>query len=405
MRKKILIISPYLPGYDEGGRIRLLYLIKNLADYLEIYLVSFIYSENEKKNIEIIKDYCNEIILIYKIHKDRRKDPISKLCRLLFSPPDLISKRYSKEMSEKINELLITFKFDLIQCLHQYTFQYIPEKNGIPVILDEHNIESEIFKRAFQYSNQENVLHISKYKLRNAIELLKLRRYEEKTWRKANYILTVSEIDKNLLYERYKHPNIYIIPNGVDTEFFKPLEIEESNQIVFTGTFSHQPNLDAFLYFVKEIFPLVKEKIKEVKFIAAGKNMPFNIIKLFENEKDIIITGYVDDIRTYIAQAKIFIAPLRIGSGTRLKILQAMAMKKCVISTTIGCEGLEVESNKNIVIRNEPTEFANAIIEYYYDKEKREYIAKNGFNLVREKYEWKNIFTNLKSLYRKILND
>jgi len=404
MKKKILIISPYLPSFDEGGRMRLFYSIKYLSEFLDVHLISLIYSEDEKKNIDIIKNFCKEIYLIHKKHIDRKRDLFSKLYRLFFLPPDLITKRFCKEMKAKVDELVKINNYDLIQCLHQYTFQYVPENINIPIILDEHNIESEIFKRAFQYTQQENVLHISKYKFRNKLELLKLRRYEENTWSKVNYIITVSEIDKNILLSRYKHPDITVIPNGVDTEYFKPYETEEKEEIVFTGTFSHQPNLDAFLYFVREIFPIVKKEIKEIKFIAAGKNLPDNIKKQFENRDDIIITGYVQDIRPFIAQARLFVVPIRIGSGTRLKILQAMAMKKCVISTAIGCEGIEVENNKNIIIRNTPEEFANAIIEYYSNQNKLKQIAASGYYLVKEKYEWKNIFRKQIELYRKILN-
>lgn len=403
-KNKILIISPYLPTLDEGGRIRLFYAVKYISNYMDVYLICFIYSADETAKSELIKPYCKELHLIEKKHIDRGKNIISKLYRIFFMPPDLITKRYANEMQEKVNELLHKYKFDIIQCLHQYTVQYIPENIKIPTILIEHNIESEIFKRAFKYRNEKSILHISKYKFRNWIELQKLRRYEEKTWKKINHIITVSEIDKNLLNARCSHPSITVIPNGVDTEYYKMTDnYQEDNSIIFTGTFSHQPNLDALLFFYNEIFPKIKEKIKDIKFTAAGKNLPDNIKSEILKDKNIFITGYVDDIRPYIAQSKLFVAPIRIGSGTRLKILQAMAMNKCVISTTIGCEGIDVENDKSIIIRNNPTSFAEAVVELLRDDEKRKSIANAGYKIAIEKYDWNNIFKKKIELYRKIL--
>lgn len=404
-KKKILIISPYLPTLDEGGRIRLFNSIKYISDYFDVHLVCFIYSEKEVVDAYRIKRYCNKLDLIYKRHQNRKKDIISKLFRVILMPPDLITKRFSSEMENKVNEILKNNKFDIIQCLHQYTVQYIPKNIKIPTVLVEHNIESEIFKRSFDYKLDKGVLHISKYSFRNNLEIKKLRRYELKSWKRMEHIITVSEVDKKLLLKRFNHPSVTVIPNGVDLNYFKPKDLKQDNSIIFTGTFSHQPNLDALLFFYNIILPIVKKKIKNIKVVVAGKNLPEKVNDYLSKDPNMEITGYVDDIRPYIDRAILFIAPIRIGSGTRLKILQALAMKKCIVSTEIGCEGIEVENDYSIVIRNMPNQFADAIFELYNNKEKREFIAQNGYKVAIEKYKWENIFSGQIKLYREIIND
>jgi polysaccharide biosynthesis protein PslH len=404
LKKKLLIISPYLPTLDEGGRIRVFNAIKNISKYLDVYLICFIYSEEEKKTSELIKPFCKEVSLVFREHKERKKNIIAKILRILFSPPDLITKRSSNIMHSKINDLITRIDFDLIQCLHQYTVQYLPKIKNIPFVLVEHNIESEILNRAFNYSDVYNIINISKSNLRNKIELFKLRRYEQKSWKKFVSIITVSEIDKQMLLNRLHNANVTIIPNGVDTTFYYPYDNIEEDGLVCSGTYSHQPNLDAVLYFYKYIFTLIKENIPDIKFTIAGKNMPADVQTDLSKDKNVLVTGYVEDIRPYIAAAKLFIVPIRIGSGTRLKILQAMAMKKCIISTSIGCEGIDVKDNYNIIIADDEKTFADKVIDVYNNFEKRKFISENAYKTAIQKYDWKEIFQEQINLYKNILN-
>lgn len=394
-----------MPSLDEGGRIRVFHAIKNISEYIDVYLICFIYEQEEEQLVEYIKPYCAKIILVHRKHQERNKSIISKIYRVLFEPPDLITKRYSLLMEHKINELINNYDFNIIQCLHQYTVQYLPEKKNIPFVLVEHNIESEILKRAFNYSDVYNIIHISKSNLRNKIELYKLQRYENKSWKKFDNIITVSDIDKKMLLKRMPKSNVTVIPNGVDTEYYYPYTGIKEEGLVFSGTYSHQPNLDAIMYFCQNIFHLVKCQIPDISLTVAGKNLPDDVWNDFKQDNNIRVTGFVKDIRPYIVQAKIFIVPIRIGSGTRLKILQAMAMKKCIISTSIGCEGIDVKDGYNIIIADDEKTFADKIIELYNDADKRKYIADNAYYTAIKKYDWKNIFNKQIELYKELLND
>ena len=182
-----------------------------------------------------------------------------------------------------------------------------------------------------------------------------------------------------------------VIENGVDTKYFHPIENKiNKSTLVFTGSMDWRPNQDAVLFFVNDIFPLLKEEIPELKVFIVGRNPPQNIINLGSQE-GITITGTVDDVRPYISKSTLYIVPLRIGGGSRLKILEAMAMKKPIVSTSIGAEGLEVTHCKDILLADTPTDFCSHCIQVLHNHHLSESIAQNGFELVHKKYKWASI--------------
>ena len=166
---------------------------------------------------------------------------------------------------------------------------------------------------------------------------------------------------------------------------------------MFLGAMNYEPNSDAVLYFYKEIFPHIKKDLKNAKFIIAGKD-PFQEVLSLHNNKDVFVTGYVANVKEVFQECSLFIVPLRIAGGTRIKILEAMAMEKAIVSTTIGCEGIEVKPGKNIIIADKPIEFAKRCIELLLNAEKRILIGKNARQLVKEQYDWELIKPQLLSL-------
>ena len=165
----------------------------------------------------------------------------------------------------------------------------------------------------------------------------------------------------------------------------------------------YQPNVDAVLYFTKEIFPIIKRQTKNAKLFIVGSNPTKKIKQLeLEKNKNIIITDYVDDVQPFYEQCAISVVPLRAGSGTRLKILESMAFGRPVISTSIGCEGLHVCNNENIIISDKPEKFAMKTIELLQNVNFREKISKNGRNLVEHNYSWESIAKKQIQIYEKL---
>jgi glycosyltransferase involved in cell wall biosynthesis len=205
----------------------------------------------------------------------------------------------------------------------------------------------------------------------------------------ADHVITVSDTDRDTFARFLDSKKLTVTPTGVDVDYFKPLSVEEApNSLVFTGSMDWLPNEDAVLYFVDAIFPLIKQQCPEVSFEVVGRNPSRKLQALAEREKSMRLTGWVDDIRLFVARAAICIVPLRIGGGTRLKIFEAMAMGKAVISTTVGAEGLPVESGKDILLADTPNDFAQSVIGLLRDSLLRRRLGTGARSLVQENYSW-----------------
>jgi glycosyltransferase involved in cell wall biosynthesis len=194
-----------------------------------------------------------------------------------------------------------------------------------------------------------------------------------------------------------------VVPNGVDLDYFSPTKTKENeSQIVFVGSMNWSPNEDAVLYFCDQIFPLIKAQTPKMEFYIVGSNPTERVLKL-KNIKGVVVTGLVDDVRSYISQSAVFVVPLRIGGGTRLKILQALAMKKAVVSTSVGCEGLGLGHKEHLFVCDNPDEFADSVILLARDKALRHNLGENGRKLVQDQYDWKSISLKLDTIYRKAI--
>jgi glycosyltransferase involved in cell wall biosynthesis len=384
----ILILSPFLPfPEDNGSKIRVMNFIKALQGH-NIYLVSFYERENEIVGREL-KEICSEVYTF-------KKPEISKLAVFLnhFSLRPLLSYRfYTKDADEFIKSIVEKHKINVILTEALLMAEYARNIKGIYRILDAHNIE---FVRAFRrIEKTKNILK----KVYYFLIYFRLKNYELRVIQEFEGCFVCSQIDKNVIkkYLPYKEP--IVIPNAVDVQYFKPQNKESiSKKIVFLGTLWYEPNLDAVKFFIDEIFPLVKEKFKDIEFWVLGEGVPSDF-KRHSEKKDIVFTGYVDDVRTYLNESLIFVAPLRMGSGTRFKILTAMAMGLPVVSTTVGCEGLEVRDRENICIADNPVDFANAIIKLIEDNDFRENIIKNGKEFVEKRYSREIVMDQIKRIF------
>jgi glycosyltransferase involved in cell wall biosynthesis len=212
--------------------------------------------------------------------------------------------------------------------------------------------------------------------------------------------ITVGQKDYEFLKTLSPRANVALIPNGVDTDCFYPIEKEKSGYpiMIFSGNMKFLPNIDAVLYFYNDIFPLVRSKIPNIRLYIVGASPPEKIKRL-SNDENVVVTGYVDDIRTFIAKADVVICPMRMGAGIKNKILEAMAMGKAVISTLIGAEGIDAINRENILISNSPGDFVENIIAILSNDELRNKITKNARKLINENYTWDICSRRYEELY------
>jgi len=216
--------------------------------------------------------------------------------------------------------------------------------------------------------------------------------------------IVVSEIDRAAL--RQSNPNLdpIIVPNGVDTTQHNLLpEPATCNKIIFVGNMRYLPNVDGANFFCKEIFPLIKRKVPEAKLLLVGST-PIDAVRSLASE-NILVTGYVESVIPYYQESAISIVPLRAGSGTRLKILESMALGRPVVSTTLGCEGLTVSHAENILIADTPTDFAAHIIQLLHDPKMRQHLITNARQLVETSYDWYAIANKMLHIYEELVNN
>jgi glycosyltransferase involved in cell wall biosynthesis len=198
--------------------------------------------------------------------------------------------------------------------------------------------------------------------------------------------------------------NVSVVPNGVDTKAYRPYPLQgRKKDILMVGTMDHKPNVDAAKYFYNEIFPHIRAKVEEVTLTVVGKNPPSEIQQL-DSDSAVEIRPNVPDVRPYYKKAMVSAVPLRSGGGTRLKILESMALGTPVVSTSVGCEGLEVKNKHNILIANNPVDFANKVIGLLTSATLWTEISQNGRDLVEKKYDWRRLAMVLERVYDEALS-
>lgn len=333
---KILFLSPRLPlPADTGGKIRTFNILKQIAKTSQVRLLCFSFEKNDRDIAADIERSGIKVTLV----PVEEPGIFQKITGVLFDPaPFSIAKYNSGRMRREITEILQKELFDAVHIDHLHMAHYAGCFKDIPCMLDEHNVEYKLLERCAQHEGS-----LIK-KLLYQQQASKMKKFESRMMKPFRAVFACSSDDRETLKNiTYGNAPLYVIANGVDTEYFNAPGSNDAGEdaIVFTGSMDWLPNDDAITYFCANILPLIWQKNASVKFYVVGKN-PSNVVKeLAARDSRVIVTGRVDDVRPYIRRSKVFIVPLRIGGGTRLKILEAMAMGKAIVSTTIGAEGIE----------------------------------------------------------------
>jgi sugar transferase (PEP-CTERM/EpsH1 system associated) len=395
----ILFIAPRLPvPADTGGKIRTLNILKQLALHAKIHLACFSFDPKDQEFALGLKKDGIKVTLI----PGKELSFVDKIMRVLTGPePVSVSKYYCDEMESVLTELHQTNEFDAVHIDHLHMAHYRDCFDRSPCVLDEHNVEYKILDRCANVESSMLKRFIFKGQAR------KMKKFEAENVKKFSAYLAVSDEDKNLLVELGADSACgHVIANGVDTEYFqgsggRGQGSEEEEAVVFTGSMDWLPNDDAALYFCKDILPLVWKKNPKVKFYVVGKGPSSALKDCARFDGRIIVTGRVDDVRVYVERSKVFVVPLRIGGGTRLKILEAMSMRKAVVSTSIGAEGIACRDGHDIVMADTPEDFARKVLDLLGAPSSLERISSAGCALVKEQYDWNIIGRTLWKAYEK----
>jgi glycosyltransferase involved in cell wall biosynthesis len=399
-RLKILFLSqPFLYPLDTGGKIRTAKLLEQLTKVFDITLISNFDPSKDKPHLDRMTGLCRQYHPVpwSPIKKYSLRFYWRLLTRMFSRYPIAVLNDYSKEIEQAIFRLLGKERFDLLICDFLQPSYNLRKVKGFPMLLFQHNVELVIPRRHFEVATNP-ILKCFWW-----LQWRKMERYEREMCRRFDGTIAVSETDKALLEGKLGARNVFSVPTGVDCDYFSPSqEIQEKNSLVFTGSMDWLPNEDAILFFARDILPLIKKDVPDVRLTVVGRNPSRGLLHETKKYPEIEIVGWVNDVRPYIARHSVYIIPLRIGGGTRIKAYEAMAMGKAIVSTRIGVEGLPVQDGRNVILADAAEEFAQATVRLLQDSEVRNRLERNARAFVQTDVSWQRVSHVFADICRKI---
>jgi sugar transferase (PEP-CTERM/EpsH1 system associated) len=385
-----------------GGKIRSYNILKQLARRHEITLFTFYPEHPGDQHLRGHGIFSKIVPVPLPLPPRRSLGEYLRSARMMAAGrPVTIDKFLYPEVRRRYAELLASATFDIVVCDFLVPASLMHWKIPPPTILFTHNVEAQVWERHCKVTTNPLM------KTACWLESRALARTEHRYVELADHVVTVSENDRASFLQYVDPSRISVIPTGVDTEYFQPgvpsgPGPEQPDTMAFTGTMDWMPNEDGVAYFVDKIFPLIRHEIPNAAFWAVGRRPPRRIQALASG--NVVVTGAVDDIRPYLGKAAVCVVPLRSGSGTRIKIFEAMAMGKAVISTTMGAEGLPVRHGENIILADDPADFARQVVQLLRDPQRRAQLGRAARQLVEENYGWPSVAAHFDQIMHAVVH-
>ena len=394
---KILFLSPTVPfPLTDGGRIRVFNLLKQIAEKSDVTLLALETQPTDADGVTELQQLGIQVHLVPNAPTLPRVSFGTLVNAFRKRQPITVARYDLPVYRQKFRELVATKNFDLVHYEMFHTAQFRTEVD-LPSVLSQQNVDSAIWRRLC--GETANPF----YKFAYWTQQLAFQRYERVLSPKFDAVTCTSDIDAAVFQRHCAADTIEIIPNGVDVTHYQPdFTSEAPAHLIYIGSMDWYPNEDAVAFFADEVLPGIQDKVPDVQFSIVGGNPSARVQKLTARE-GVVVTGRVPEIKPYFAEATVFVVPLRIGSGTRLKILEALAMAKAIVSTSVGAEGLDLKDGEEIFIADEPTAFADAVTRLLTDASLRRTVGENGRARVEQDYDWRSIGEKLHTLYESLI--
>ena len=376
---KILFLSRWFPyPMNNGSKLRIYNLLRGLNQHHDVTLLSFADQSEVNPDASQIKEICARV----KVIPWREFNPDTTRARLgIFSlKPRSIVDTFSQDMAQAISDYLGEGSFDLVIASQLQMAAYYPYFKNIPAIFEE--LEIGLFHdQAFSSDG--------KMRFRHALTWFKLRIYLSQLLDAFQVCTVTSQQEKTLIERNFPKQDrrIEVVPNCINMSEYEGVKVKKKNTLIFTGPFKYHANYEAMLWFIQEIFPLILKKKPDIQLLITGDHANRSL----PQSNNITFTGYVEDIKSLISSSAISIAPLLSGGGTRLKILEAMALSTPVVSTSKGAEGLDVLQGENILLGDTPTDFSKHVISLLNDNALYQKLANKGRETVQKHYDWESM--------------
>jgi sugar transferase (PEP-CTERM/EpsH1 system associated) len=404
--RNILLLTPQFPyPPHQGTTIRNYNLIAGLAQRHEVHLLSF--GDPAASRGTPLDDLCHSVQVI----TPPGRTMLQRLQGLAFSRlPDMAQRLPSTAFQSTLDETLKRLDPDIVEVegieMAQYLFQAASHRgaaNRPLLVFDDHNAEYILQQRAFETDIRQPKRWLGA--AYSFVQWQRLKGYERRACRVADRIVAVSAPDAAAICRLDPELEPVVVPNGVDMAYYTghvpALGTDEGpgpKDLVFTAKMDFRPNVDAVLWFAGAVLPQIRRESPKTRFWVVGKD-PHPRLAPLAADPGIAVTGWVEDVRPYIDAAALYVIPLRIGGGTRLKVLEAMAMGKAIVSTSLGCEGFDLTSDQELSLADTPDQFAAAVLALLRDPQRRERMGEAARQHASSNYDWRMIVPRLEQVY------
>ncbi len=390
---KILNLIPYTPVPPAfGGALRVYHLLRWMARHHEVHVLAYGSPDDPARMEAALGQPANRTTMVpiprWLDEKWKRFGQIYSFLRNT-SFTEVVSR--NKDMQRALDRCLDQNSFDVVQIAYP-VMGYFTFRTDAVRVLDGSNVEYDIHRRVAQSATSAVRRWWSDYEYR------KLYPQEIAISREQDGIFLPSQRDIDLLAKDVPDVPMFVIPNGVDTSYFRLDEGgKEEHSLVFTGAINYYPNTEAVEFFVNQVLPQIRARVPDVKLYVVGNSPPESVRALASDH--VVVTGFVDDVRPYVQRSSVYVVPLLSGGGTRLKVLEAMSMGRPIVTTSVGCEGIPVVDGESVLIADGAAAFADATVRLLRDKELQRRLTPRGLELVRSRYDWSTIGGQLEDAY------
>jgi glycosyltransferase involved in cell wall biosynthesis len=395
VRRRILVLTPSLPYPPIWGfGTRVYQFLRLLGRTHSVSLLTYA-EPGEGDKVAALAEVCAAVHTVPRRTETERGKRLAQLSSVFSRLSYQRRNRHSPAMQEKLNDLTSRERFDIIQIESSQMAGFEFDRQAARV-LDEHNIEYELLYR--MYRTEQSVTR----RFYNWLEFTKFRREETSTWQNVSGCVSTSVREESMIQQAAPHTPTVVVPNAVDADYFRPWDEPANDRaLAMTGLMHYRPNIDGALFFLEDVFPHILASRPKTVFYIVGAGAPDELKRLAG--PNVVVTDTVPDVRPYVGKSAVLVVPLRMGGGTRLKVVEALSMEKPVVSTSLGCEGIDVKHLEHLLIADEARDFADAVLKLLADRELALKLGRQGRALVMRQYTWETVVNRLEGFYERLL--
>ena len=391
----LTLISKFPWPLTDGAVIRDFNLLREAAKRHEVSLLCFLFKPSDREQFDALRPFCKKIVGLDLV-RPKWRTLANAAQSLVTADPFIIREYWRPEMARALEKFVDEERIDVIHSHFLHMSQYVGHKRGAAFVHDAHNLEHILWQR--MGSTASNPLK----KAFINTQYSKLVRQQQNVARASEKCVVLSDEDRAEYRRICPEADVTTVPNGADVEYWTPRDgAVEPGSILYFGNLSWPPQADAAIYFHNEILPLIRRQVPDVKFYIVGQNPPESVKALASDR--VIVTGFVPDMREYVARAAVVVMPLRAGAGTKHRVFQALCMKKPVVCTAVAAEGIALTHGETALLADDPERFASATVSLLQDEALRQRLGERGRQLVLDRYDWRAIYERLEEAFQEAI--